>query len=139
MTDLANAARALEKFTDGDLRQRIAVIERDIRSFGGADCKGYLTDRAISADLLVAAHLLKKAAGEIHVIIHAAAILLLIPHLFEDGEVVESLSLGAGNAGKKGFDLVTSHRIAEFTFIRWRGNDSRRQDKIFEDFYKLAE
>src|SRR5438552_3315056 len=139
VTDLAKAARTLEKFTTGNLRGKIAAIERDLRSFCGTDCKSYLIANAINGDLLLAAQLLKNAVGQIHVVFHAAAILLLIPHLLQECEIVESLSLGAGNAGKQGFDMETSHRIAEFTFIRWRGNDSRRQDKIFEDFYKLAE
>jgi hypothetical protein len=29
--------------------------------------------------------------------------------------------------------------VAEFTFIEWRGNDNTRLQKIFKDFYRLAE
>ena len=30
-------------------------------------------------------------------------------------------------------------RIAEFTFIDWKGRDSAREDKLFKDFFLLAE
>jgi hypothetical protein len=53
--------------------------------------------------------------------------------------VVHSLSLAAGNTGKQ-FDLETTKRIAEFTFIRWQGGpEAIRQNKIFKDFFFLAE
>ena len=52
---------------------------------------------------------------------------------------MESLSLGAGSSETKRFDLETNRRIAEFTFIEWTGNDNTRLQKIFKDFYRLAE
>ena len=55
------------------------------------------------------------------------------------GEVVEQLSLGAGNSGKS-FDLTTNQRVAEFKFIQWRGGaESARKRELFKDFYWLAE
>ena len=57
----------------------------------------------------------------------------------ESGEKVKSVSLGAGNTGRK-FDLETNRRIAEFKFIDWRGGaESIRQNGIFKDFFELAE
>jgi hypothetical protein len=62
-----------------------------------------------------------------------------VSELLEGEEVVEWLSLGAGNTGKS-FDLVTNRRIAEFTFIDWKGGSaSIRRQKVFKDFYLLAE
>jgi len=64
---------------------------------------------------------------------------LALPNILRQGEIVESLSLAAGNTGK-GFDLETNQRIAEFTFIQWQGGaEVIRQNKILKDFYFLAE
>jgi hypothetical protein len=52
--------------------------------------------------------------------------------------VVESLSLGAGNTGRK-HDLETDRRVAEFKFIEWRGGpESIRQNTLFVDLFNLA-
>jgi hypothetical protein len=61
-----------------------------------------------------------------------------LPKILEPGEVVQYLSLGAGNTGRP-FDLETDKRVAEFKFIRWRGADAIRQNSLFKDFYQLAE
>jgi hypothetical protein len=136
VSDLANAAEALETFTRGNLRERIASIEQTLLS-DGLNWK----DEAVTIELLMAALRLKRAAGQINTIIHAIGIVLLLPDLLDKDEKLESLSIGAGNRGKKGkgFDLVTSKRIAEFTFIQWQGEDSARQRKLLGDFRKLAE
>jgi hypothetical protein len=47
--------------------------------------------------------------------------------------------LGAGTSELRRFDLETTARVAEFTFIDWRGNDNTRLQKVFKDFYRLAE
>jgi len=53
----------------------------------------------------------------------------------QSGEVVEQLSLGAGNSGKS-FDLTTNQRVAEFKFIQWKGgSESARKREFFKDFY----
>jgi hypothetical protein len=65
--------------------------------------------------------------------------LLCLPELLEEGEPIEAVSLAAGNT-EKSFDLVTDRRIAEFTFIDWKGgSESIRKQKLFKDFYLLAE
>jgi hypothetical protein len=82
---------------------------------------------------------LKRAAAQVHVIIHTLGILLLLPYILQSGEVVEQLSLGAGNTGKS-FDPTTNQRVAEFRFIQWRGgSESARKKELFKDFYWLAE
>jgi len=92
-----------------------------------------------SEPLLDAALFMKQAAGQVNVLIHAVGILLSLPHILQDGEVVESLSLGAGNTGRP-FDLETNRRIAEFKFITWKGGpESIRQNSLFKDFYMMAE
>ena len=82
---------------------------------------------------------MKGVARQINVVVHAAGILLALPYILEEGEVVEALSLGAGNTGVP-FDLITNRRVAEFKFTHWRGGpESVRKRELFKDFYLLAE
>ena len=60
-----------------------------------------------------AALLVKRSAGQINVIVHAVGILVALPKILEPGELVQSLSLGAGNTGRA-HDLETDRRIDEF-------------------------
>ena len=93
----------------------------------------------LDSNLLSASFELKKLAGQINVVIHAAGILASLPSILKEGEKIEYLSLGAGNTGKL-FDLETTHRIAEFKFINWKGGpESIRQNSLFKDFFGLAE
>jgi hypothetical protein len=81
---------------------------------------------------------IKDLAGQIHVEIHAVGMLVVLPHILERGERIESVSLGAGNTGRE-HDLVTDRRIAEFKFIQWRGGaESIRQNSLFVDLFNLA-
>ncbi len=139
MTDLLQAIRDLEKFTGPSLTRRIGALES---AFAEADPDSYaatLARQAVSRELLAGAYSLKRAAGQINVVIHALGILLVIPHIIEPGEKIEYLSLGAGNTGRA-FDLETTRRVAEFKFIHWRGSaDTIRQNHLFKDFFLLAE
>ena len=61
------------------------------------------------------------------------------PPILRAGEIIEYVSLGAGNTGRA-FDLETNQRVAEFKFIRWQGGpESIRQNSLFKDFYEMAE
>lgn len=61
-----------------------------------------------------------------------------VPYILDEGEVVESVSLGADNA-RSPFDLVTDRRIAEFKFIHWRKKGNAVREKtLFQDFFRLA-
>jgi hypothetical protein len=71
--------------------------------------------------------------------VHALGMLLCLPELLAEHERIEAVSLGAGNTGKA-FDLETNRRVAEFTFIDWKGGpEAIRKQKLFKDFYLLAE
>lgn len=138
-TDLAHVSDVLEKFTRTDLTGTLSSIERAVKGLTAADCAKALFDAGVSSEVLSAAASLKRLAGQVNVAIHATGILLCLPHLLEPGEVVEYVSLGAGNTGRD-FDLETNYRIAEFKFIHWRGGaESIKQNSIFKDFYLLAE
>jgi hypothetical protein len=129
---LQYALDRLQQFHNASLALTVANIETRLSS-ADLDCvEEVICSFGIDDELLQSAIEVKKAAAQIDVILHA------LPHLLKSGEVVETLSLGAGNAGAD-FDLVTSHRIAEFKFIHWQGGaDAVREKTLFQDFYKLV-
>lgn len=136
---IANAFKAMDVFQGVSLTKSLSNMEKEIVGHGVADMKTFCGGRGIDNTLMASAVSIKKLAGQINTIIHAAGILCALPHLLEPGEKVKSVSLGAGNAGRK-FDLETNRRIAEFKFIDWRGGaESIRQNGIFKDFFELAE
>lgn len=139
MLSLVESAKNIQQFEADSLKNRLSSLE-DI--FEGADKQASQIlggQQNITASLLDSAFVLKEVAGQINVIVHAVGILISLPHILKEGEVVQSLSLGAGNTGKA-FDLETNWRVAEFKFIQWRGGpESIRQNSIFKDFYGLAE
>lgn len=137
--DLASAVIALEKFSGQSLSRTLARIESDLKGVTDKSCSNSVASVYAGPEALIAAAALKRASGQINVIVHALGILICLPHILEPGEMVEQVSLGAGNTGRK-FDLETNYRIAEFKFIRWRGgSESIRQNSIFKDFFQLAE
>ena len=139
MNDLFKASSRIEEFRAGSLGSTIAKIEAKFLGSKKRTTPKVLAENQIGMDLLLAAILIKKSSSQINEILHAIGILLALPSILRDGEIVESLSLAAGNTGK-GFDLETNQRIAEFTFIQWQGgSEVIRQNKILKDFYFLAE
>jgi hypothetical protein len=139
MSGLEESWALLESFRAGSLGKSVSKIENKLVGLTKSEVSSHLGQFGVSMELLLAALLIKRHAGQINEIVHAIGILLALPHILDDGEVVEGLSLAAGNTGK-GFDLETTKRIAEFTFINWQGGaEVIRQNKIFKDFYFLAE
>lgn len=139
MTDLSKASEALGLFRSGSLRKAVSRIEARLVGVSHSAAEREISALGVSTELMLAALLIKKHSNQISEIIHTVGILLVLPAILEPGEIVESLSLAAGNTGK-GFDLETNRRIAEFTFIQWQGgSESIRQNKVFKDFYFLAE
>lgn len=137
--EIEKVARLIHEFEGKSLTDTVAGFERDFRGLNRAACTDLCEERSLNAGLFEAAGDLKRLASQIHVIIHALGILIALPSILDDGEEVESLSLGAGNTGRK-FDLETNRRIAEFKFIHWRGGaESIRQNSLFKDFFGLAE
>lgn len=137
MMDLAEAASRIETFSDGSLTKRIGALENALRGATAASVR--VAAPEVDVSLLQAGSVIKRAAGQVNVLIHTVGILVALPHILQEDEVVESLSLGAGNTGRE-FDLVTDRQIAEFKFIQWRGgSESIRQNSIFQDFFALAE
>lgn len=140
MTDLTSAISALDRFARAaDLSRRLGSLERTFTGVSSPRVADVLGDEGIVGDLLEAALVVKRAAGQINVTIHALGILLALPHILEEDEGVTSLSLGAGNTGRA-FDLETNKRVAEFKFITWRGGaEAIRQNSIFIDIFNLLQ
>jgi hypothetical protein len=133
------AIKAIEVFQGDSLTKSLAEIERSIIGLDSDNSRTFCGEQNIDKDFISSALAIKKVAGQINVIIHASGILHSLPYILEKGEQVESVSLGAGNTGKK-FDLETNLRVAEYKFINWKGGaESIRQNGVFKDFYELAE
>lgn len=134
-----DAILAFRNFCGSDLTQTLARIEVSLGGVSAERLEPALASFGASHDTLASAGHVKEIVGQLNVVIHALGILLCLPKILEPGEVVESVSLGAGNTGRA-FDLETDRRVAEFKFIRWQGGpESIRQNSLFKDFFLLAE
>jgi hypothetical protein len=139
MVDLVKSAKKIQDFEHGDLTKRIANLEAEFEGTKQNKIQSLCSINKIDDMLINSAIALKTVMGQIDVVIHVVGIALLLPKILQREEVIESISLGAGNTGKK-FDLETNLRIAEFKFIHWRGGaESIRQNSLFKDFFYLAE
>jgi hypothetical protein len=138
-SQLAACVAEVAKFSGKNLASKIGELEFTFVGLDRASIEEKLRADSIDCSLLEAARAVKRAAAQIDVVLHALGILVFLPSILADGEKVESLSLGAGSSESKRFDLETDRRIAEFTFIEWQGNDSTRLQKIFKDFFRIAE
>ncbi len=139
MSELDEVYAQVQAFKQDSLGNRIASIEGKLHGADSIGCQAFYSKEGIGPELLRAAFSLKRASSQIDEVVHAVGILILLPHILRDGEVIESLSLAAGNTGKP-FDLETNQRLAEFKFIDWKGGpESIRQNQLFKDFYLLAE
>jgi len=119
------------------LRVQIAKLEQRFKSQRKSDVLEYVEKHGVS-EMLVEKLNIKKLSAQVDVFIHAYGILLVLPKILDDNEVIEYLSLGAGSTGKA-FDLSTTKRIAEFKFAQWdKDNNTIRQNNIFKDFLELA-
>ena len=127
----------INRFVGNSLREKIRKIESDIVGAEKQEIGSLFESFFITKDAFHEAQEIKQLSAEINVKIHALGILLSLPNILDKDEVVEYVSLGAGNTGRK-FDLETDKRIAEFKFIDWKGgSESIRQNGVFKDFYSL--
>src|SRR6185437_7077278 len=117
---LSEAITSLQTFSGSDLTQTLARIEGSLQSATLDRYAGILAACGAKAEVLGAAGLVKRLAGQINVVVHALGILLCLPHILRPGEIIEYVSLGAGNTGRA-FDLETNRRVGEFKFIHWQG------------------
>lgn len=131
--------RLLQDFIGKSLGGRISDLEYRFRNQKRNSIENLLVESKLDWSLFKSALNVKRAAGQINEIVHSLGLLLLLPKILEPEEKIEYVSLGAANTGRS-FDLETDLRIAEFTFIEWKGgSESTRHQKLFKDFFCLAE
>ena len=136
---LLQAIETIRAFQGESLTASLAAMEQAVQGVSSETSESFCSDWGINDEFLDSALEIKRMAGQINVIIHAAGIIRSLPAILRSGELVESVSLGAGNTGRK-FDLETNLQVAEFKFIDWQGGpETIRQNGIFKDFYELAE
>lgn len=130
---------AINGFQGESLTKSISNLEKQVIGLGANELHELCDSIHINQDFITSTSAIKKAAAQINVIIHATGILMSLQNILEENEVVESVSLGAGNTGRK-FDLETNLRVAEYKFIDWQvGPNAIRQNSVFQDFFTLAE
>lgn len=136
--NIVEAAEHLSRFAGPSLSRTLSMIEQRSKGVTLETTSDLLAEVGADHETLAAAAVIKDLAGQINVTIHALGILRCLPHILQPGEVIEYVSLGAGNAGRP-FDLETNLRVAEFKFITWRGGpESIRQNGVFKDYFALA-
>lgn len=139
MVKLTEAAHNIQEFEGQSLTATLMALESRLQGIDRARTSSLFQTLGIDPTLFDSALVLKQAAGQINVVVHAVGILLALPFILTDDEKVQYLSLGAGNTGRL-FDLETNLRVAEFKFTQWRGgSEAIRQNQLFKDFYLLAE
>jgi hypothetical protein len=136
---IEEALAAVQAFGAGTaLTARIADLETRLQGKTRDKATALIAADQIDETALSGALTIKQLSVQIDVVIHALGILTSLPYILEPGEVIESLSLGAGNTGRH-HDLVTDRQIAEFKFIQWRGgSEAIRQNNVFIDIFNLA-
>lgn len=136
---LVEAVALLEALTKASgLTSWIGEIEVQLQGADGREVRSAIERDGIGRETLDAALLIKRVSGQINVLVHAIGILNALPYILEPGEVVKTLSLGAGNTGRP-YDLETDRRVAEFKFTAWRGGpESIRQNQLFKDLFYLV-
>jgi hypothetical protein len=139
MTNLAESVEQIQSFQYPNLGLKLAQLEQQFSGIDSNKIQSLCNINHITEQLILSAIDVKKALGQINEVIHAVGIIILLPKILESDEVIEYLSLGAGNTGKE-FDLETNIRVAEFKFISWKGgSEAIRQNQLFKDFFYLAE
>lgn len=136
---LVEAARLVDDFGAGPkLTRRIRALETSAQHRSGRNITSWLEEEGLSDALWGGGRTIKALAAQINTLIHTVGILISLPHILDADEVVESLSLGAGNTGRD-HDLETDRQVAEFKFIDWRGgSESIRQNGVFFDVFGLV-
>lgn len=138
-SDIEQALAAVQAFgAGGASTARIADLETRLQGKRRDKATALLAADHIDETAINGALTIKRLSAQIDVAIHALGILTSLPYVLERGEVIESLSLGAGNTGRQ-HDLETDRQIAEFKFAQWRGGaEAIRQNNVFIDIFNLA-
>jgi hypothetical protein len=140
-TTIERAAETLLGFLkSGELTKTIARLEYALDGKDGHALGVAASEAGITLDLLIATMAVRAELGRMSDLIHAAGIVLALPHLLEPSERVKGRpSLAAGNDPSRPFDLETDRRVAEFKLSVWLpGSNATRKRQTFKDLVGLA-
>src|SRR5215211_1213553 len=85
--ELSEAADLLNRFAGPDLRTTVAKIEASLKGQTYSACQDAIVCCGAKNDVMAAAALMKRVAGQINVVIHALGILRCLPHILKTDEV----------------------------------------------------
>lgn len=80
---ITEAIHLLHAFRGADLTQTIYQIEQSVKGVSAEKYSAILSTSGAKAEVLGAAGLVKRLAGQINVVIHALGILLCLPHILQ--------------------------------------------------------
>jgi hypothetical protein len=125
---LDDAIKIVSFFKKGGLRSKLQDIEKLANTTSTTDFES----------LFSAAKIIKEASSQIDEVLHASGIMMALSVWLYKNEVIEYLSLGAGNH-KERFDLETNLRIAEFKFGKWNESSANgvRRRGYFSNYVSL--
>jgi hypothetical protein len=84
-----------------NLKKQIANLERGLMLKSKKDVLDCIVQHGVS-EMLVEKLYIKRLSAQVDVAIHAYGILVALSKIMDDGEIIEYLSLGAGNTGNCG-------------------------------------
>ena len=120
MISILEASKAIQQFEKGSLTGQISAIENKLAGTNSSIFQSIYPSFNMTSRFTRIQAITLATVSQINVLIHSIGILLSLPKILENNEIIEYLSLGAGNTGRQ-FDLETNCRIAEFKFINWQG------------------
>jgi hypothetical protein len=137
-----NLAESVEPLSDflpsGSLTAPIANLEHRLDGLDGERIEVVVREGG-DVDLLGAAIVVRQELGRISDLIHAAAIVLALPHLMGEGErLTNRPSLAAGNDPTRPYDVETNLRVAEFKLSHWASADAMRKRQTSRIWVHLA-
>lgn len=126
-----DALQIVSSFKGTDLKQELNKLRGNLLHKGKNDINE-------PKHLFEAALEVKRISAQIDEMVHASGIIKCLPHILDEDEIIEDLSLASGADGA-GIDLVTDKRIAEFKFSVWQEGKANgmRQRQVFGDLVQL--
>ncbi len=142
-SDLGAAVKSFidlhEFFGQEDLSSRVVRLEAVLEGAAAETVDARVAPEGLTDDLLRGALLVRRHAGRVNDLIHAAMIVRALPSILEPGErIVRRPSLAAGNDPSRKFDLETDRRVAEFKAAEWKGRDAMRKRTLVADLVGLV-
>ena len=108
-----HAIEAIESFQGASLTASLSGIETQIVGLGLNEVQNFCGSRGIDDAFLASALSIKKIAGQVNVIIHAAGILRSLQSIMESGEVVENVT-GIEQHGIQDKGRTANHHLIFF-------------------------